>query len=56
MEVDDLEVSLQSMDLVKSALRRFVNEQMQPGDLVAIVRTSGGTAAAVFGLPLNAQT
>lgn len=45
MAVDDLGLSLQSMDLVKSALKRFVNEYMQPGDLVAIVRTSGGTAA-----------
>ena len=45
MAVDDMGLSLQSMDLVKSALKKFVDERMQPGDLVAIVRTGGGTAA-----------
>lgn len=43
MAVDDLGLSLQSMNLVKSALKQFVDEQMQPGDLVAVVRTGGGS-------------
>ncbi|MGA9994532.1 MAG: VWA domain-containing protein [Pyrinomonadaceae bacterium] len=41
--VDDLGLSVLSMDKVKSALKKFVDEQMQPGDLVAIIRTGGGT-------------
>lgn len=45
MVVDDLGLSLPSMNLVKSALKQFVDEQMQPGDLVAIVRTGGGSGA-----------
>ncbi len=40
--VDDLGMSVQSIDLARGALRKFVDEQMQPGDLVAIARTSGG--------------
>lgn len=43
--VDDLGVSLESMTFVRKALRKFVDEQMQPGDLVVILRTSGGTGA-----------
>jgi VWFA-related protein len=45
MVVDDLGMSFESMASVRSALRKFVDEQMQPGDLVAIVRTSGGIGA-----------
>jgi VWFA-related protein len=41
--VDDLGVSFESMNVVRKALRNFVDQQMQPGDLVAILRTSGGT-------------
>jgi VWFA-related protein len=40
--VDDLGLSFGSMNAVKSALKKFVDEQMQPGDLVAIIRTSKG--------------
>lgn len=43
--VDDLGVSFESMNFVRKALRNFVDQQMQPGDLVAILRTSGGTGA-----------
>lgn len=38
--VDNLRLSFQSMMLVRQALKRFVDEQMQPSDLVAIVRTA----------------
>jgi len=41
--VDDISLSLESLSPVRQALRKFVDEQMQPGDLVAILRTSGGT-------------
>jgi VWFA-related protein len=40
--VDDLDLSMVSMDIVKSSLKKYVDEQVQPGDLVAIIRTSGG--------------
>jgi VWFA-related protein len=40
--VDDLWLSFASMHFVRNALRKFVDEQMQPGDLVAIIRTMGG--------------
>lgn len=40
--VDDLGLSFESIISVKEALRKFVNEQMQPNDLVAILRTSRG--------------
>ena len=43
--VDDLGLSFQSTSYVRSALRKFVDEQMQSGDLVAIIRTSGGIGA-----------
>jgi len=43
--VDDLGLSLQSMHAVRESIRRFVEQQTQPGDRVAIVRTSGGIAA-----------
>jgi VWFA-related protein len=43
--VDDLGLSFESMYLVRRALRKFVDEQIQPGDLVAIIRTSGGIGA-----------
>lgn len=41
--VDDIDLSLESTGPVREALKKFVDEQMQPGDLVAILRTSGGT-------------
>src|ERR1043166_9668046 len=40
--IDDLGLSFESTAFVRRALKKFVDEQMQPGDLVAIVRTSGG--------------
>jgi VWFA-related protein len=43
--VDDLGVSFESMGFVRKTLKKFVDEQMQPGDLVAVLRTSGGTSA-----------
>lgn len=41
--VDDLGLSFDSMHRVPDALRKFVDQSMQPGDLVAIIRTGGGT-------------
>jgi len=43
--VDDLGLSFESTHFVQSALKKFVAEQMQPGDLVAIIRTGGGMGA-----------
>lgn len=43
--VDDLGLSFQSTHFVRRALKHFVDQQMQAGDLVAIVRTSGGIGA-----------
>jgi len=43
--VDDLGLSFESTHYVRRALKKFVDEQMQPGDLVAIIRTSGGMGA-----------
>jgi len=43
--VDDLGLSFQSTHFVRGALKKFVDQQMQPGDLVAIIRTSGGIGA-----------
>jgi len=43
--VDDLGLAFDSMIFVRRALKKFVDEQMQPGDLVAIIRTSGGIGA-----------
>jgi VWFA-related protein len=40
--VDDLGLSFESTYFVRRALKKFVDEQMQPGDLIAIIRTSGG--------------
>ena len=39
--VDDLKMAMASVDQTKQALRKFVDLQMAPGDLVAIVSTSG---------------
>jgi VWFA-related protein len=43
--VDDLGLSIESMNQVRRQLRQFINEQMQPNDLVAIIRTGGGIGA-----------
>jgi VWFA-related protein len=43
--VDDLGTSFESVSYVRRALKKFVDEQMLPGDLVAIMRTSAGMGA-----------
>ncbi len=43
--VDDLGLSFESTASVRDALKKFVDEQMQPGDLVAIIRTGAGVGA-----------
>jgi VWFA-related protein len=43
--VDDLGISFESAKFARQALRKFVDEQMQPGDLVAILRTTAGVGA-----------
>ena len=43
--VDDLGLSAESIYFVKRALKKFVDEQMQPTDLVAIIRTGSGTGS-----------
>jgi VWFA-related protein len=43
--VDDLSIGCEAMPFVRRALKKFVDEQMQPGDLVAIVRAGSGVGA-----------
>lgn len=43
--VDDLGLSFESVYQVRRALRKFVDEQMQPTDLVAVIRTGSGMGA-----------
>ena len=43
--VDDLSLSFESIARVRNVLRRFLDEHMQPGDLVAILRTGAGMGA-----------
>jgi len=43
--VDDLGISAESMPQVRKQLRKFINEQLQPNDLVAIIRTGGEMGA-----------
>ena len=43
--VDDLGLSFVSTAFVRRTLTKYINEQMQPGDLVAIIRTSAGAGA-----------
>jgi len=43
--VDDLGLSGESIPAVRVAIRNFIDQQMRPGDLVAIVRTSAGMGA-----------
>jgi VWFA-related protein len=40
--VDDLRMSADSTAMTRQALRKYVDQQMQPGDLVAVIRTSAG--------------
>ena len=43
--VDDLGLSFESTVNVRQSLKKFLDEQLQPDDLVAIIRTSGGIGA-----------
>jgi VWFA-related protein len=43
--VDDLRMSFDGVRFTKQTLKRFLDEQLQPNDLVAIIRTAGGTGA-----------
>jgi VWFA-related protein len=43
--VDDLHLSFASSFWVKEALKKYIEEQVQEGDLVAIIRTSSGAGA-----------
>lgn len=43
--VDDLGLSFESTYFVRQALKNFLDKQMQPNDLVAIIRTGGGIGA-----------
>ncbi len=43
--VDDLGLTEQSFMYVRPALERLINDQLQPGDLVAVVTTSGRLGA-----------
>lgn len=43
--VDDLGLSFESLGQVKRQLRKFIAEQLQPNDLIAILRTSGELGA-----------
>ncbi|HEX7955874.1 MAG TPA: VWA domain-containing protein, partial [Pyrinomonadaceae bacterium] len=43
--VDDLGMSFQTVIPARAALRKFVEEQVRPGDLVALIRTGGEVGA-----------
>jgi VWFA-related protein len=43
--VDDLGLSFESIARLRSTLKKFVDQEMQPGDLVAIMRTGAGMGA-----------
>lgn len=43
--VDDVGLSFETTAYVRKALTKFVDEQMQPGDLVAVIRASGGAGS-----------
>jgi VWFA-related protein len=43
--VDDMGMSAESMGQVRHRLRKFIAEQLQPNDLVAIIRTGGEMGA-----------
>ena len=43
--VDDLGISFESIGFVRQAVRKFLDEQMQPNDLVAIILTSSGSGS-----------
>lgn len=43
--VDDLGLSFESVYYVRNAIKKFVDQQMKPGDMVAIIRTGAGVGA-----------
>src|ERR1041385_8168821 len=43
--VDDLGLSFESIAQVRNSLKKFVDRDMQPGDLVAVMRTGAGMGA-----------
>src|SRR5436305_1601569 len=43
--VDDLGRAFESIARLRGTLKKFVDQQMQPGDLVAIIRTGAGMGA-----------
>ena len=43
--VDDLGMSAESMNQVRKRLQKFIAEEIQPNDLVAVIRTSGQMGA-----------
>src|SRR5438045_8733369 len=43
--IDDLGVSFESMAVLRDQMRKFLDEQLQPNDLVAIIRTGGEVGA-----------
>ena len=43
--VDDLGLAGENIPSIRNAIRNFIDEQMRPGDLVAIVRTGAGMGA-----------
>lgn len=43
--VDDLQLSFENIPKVKQSLKKYINEQMEEGDLVAIIRTGSGIGA-----------
>jgi VWFA-related protein len=43
--LDDVLMSFEDVSFARRAMRKFLDEQMQPGDLVAVLRTSAGTSA-----------
>jgi VWFA-related protein len=43
--VDDLGLSFESVRHVQQSLKKFINDQIQEGDLVAIIRTGSGIGA-----------
>ena len=43
--IDDLALSFDSVARIRSSLKKFVNTEVQPGDMVAILRTSAGMGA-----------
>jgi VWFA-related protein len=42
--VDDLALSFENLVRVRDAMRKYIERDMQPGDLVALIRTGGGVA------------